>query len=134
MLVVLFALICSIASLLFTAAGAWPVALFLGVDVALLYLAFRLNTRDARRYETVQVSRSAVTLTQYDVRGRSRYRDFAPSWVRVELSESGDGRTVLALASGPERMVFGEFLTDDERRDFAGVLDDAILRARGAPR
>ena len=42
----------------FVAIGAWPVFGFFGLDVALVYLAFRLNYRGARRSGTLGACRS----------------------------------------------------------------------------
>ena len=40
--------------------GAWPVFGFFGLDVLLLYWAFRLNYRHAEAYEQVTVTPSAL--------------------------------------------------------------------------
>ena len=37
------------AGILFVSLGAWPVCGFFGLDVALVYLAFRLSYRSARQ-------------------------------------------------------------------------------------
>ena len=39
----------------FVLIGAWPVTGFLGLDVLLLYLAFRWNYRQARRAELIRL-------------------------------------------------------------------------------
>ena len=41
--------------LLFYLFGAWPVIGFMGLDVALIYVAFKLNYRAGRLYETVDL-------------------------------------------------------------------------------
>jgi uncharacterized membrane protein len=41
--------------LLFYMIGAWPVVGFMGLDVALLYAAFKLNFRALRLYEKVDL-------------------------------------------------------------------------------
>ncbi len=51
-----------IAGIAFLLMGAWPVFGFFGLDVLLLYWAFRLNYRHARAYEEVKVTPSALTL------------------------------------------------------------------------
>jgi uncharacterized membrane protein len=52
----------------------------------------------------------------------------------VSLSERPDGRTVLSIVSRGTELVFGRFLTDDERRDLASELKDALVAARGGVR
>jgi uncharacterized membrane protein len=121
-----------IAGLVFVSMGAWPVFGFFGLDVALLYLAFRLNYRSGRLYERVQLTPQRLTLTRVHPSGRHEVFEFNPYWVRVELKELPSERTVLALALGRNQWVFGRFLTDDERRDFATHLTAALISARSA--
>lgn len=131
-------LMCSVAlvsfgtGMIFVAMGAWPVFAFFGLDVLLIYAAFKLNYRSGRRYETVEVSRERVRLTRVDPRGRAETFDFNPFWVRVRLSEWPDGRTELRLASHGRELIFAQSLTDEERRDFASVLKGVLVEARGA--
>ena len=52
--------------------GAWPVLGFFGLDILLVYGAFRLNYRAARVYETVELSDSELKVTRvYPVRPRA---------------------------------------------------------------
>ena len=44
------------AGIVFLLVGAWPVFGFFGLDVLLIYCAFRLNYRAARAYEEVTVT------------------------------------------------------------------------------
>ena len=122
-----------ITGMVFLLLGAWPVMGFFGLDFALVYLAFKLNFRSGRIYETLDVSNSALQLTRIHPTGRQEVFDFNPFWVRVKLSaDRPDGRTSLRLASHGHEVLFGQFLTDDERRDFAGILSGALIDARGA--
>jgi uncharacterized membrane protein len=57
--------------------------------------------------------------------------EFNPYWVRVRLGQSSNGRTRLGLASHGKHLSFGSFLTDDERREFATALKQALIVARG---
>lgn len=118
----------------FLVMGAWPVLGFFGLDVALIYLAFRLNYRAGREHETIVIADNRLTLVHTDAAGRSRHLDLNPAWVAVRLREAVDGRTTIALASHGREYAFARFLNDDERREFAGILRDALLVARGGPR
>jgi uncharacterized membrane protein len=65
--------------------------------------------------------------------GQREEFDFNPYWARVRVSvDHPDGRTSMRLAARGKEVLFGQFLTDDERRDFADVLAGALISARGA--
>jgi uncharacterized membrane protein len=114
--------------------GAWPIFGFYGLDVLALYVAFRLNYRAGRAYETVEVTADSLHVTRVDGSGRSQRFGYHPYWARVRLRQWPDGRTDLRLVSHGKELVFASFLTDDERRDFAGALSAALIAARSAPR
>jgi uncharacterized membrane protein len=123
-----------VAGMVFVLAGAWPVMGFFGLDVLLVYLAFRLNYRSGRLYETIDVTAAHFVLTRVHPSGREERFECNPYWARVSLSERPDGRTVLSIVSRGTELVFGRFLTDDERRDLASELKDALVAARGGVR
>jgi uncharacterized membrane protein len=123
-----------VAGLVFYLVGAWPVMGFFGLDVALIYLAFKLNYRSGRLYETVELTRDRLTWTRVHPSGRREQFDCNPYWARVSLREWPDGRTDLRLASEGRQLTFGRFLTDGERRDLASALRGALLAARGGVR
>lgn len=121
-----------VAGMVFLLAGAWPVMGFFGLDVLLVYIAFRLNYRSGRLYETVELTPALLTVTRVHPSGRRESFDCNPYWARVNLREWPDGRTALSIAAQGREHAFGRFLTDDERRDFASALKDALLTARVA--
>ncbi|MCB1521014.1 MAG: DUF2244 domain-containing protein [Hyphomicrobiaceae bacterium] len=122
------------AGIAFLLVGAWPVFGFFGLDVLLIFFAFKLNYRSGRLYETVDLDPSELIVTRVHPSGRTERFAFNPYWVRVLFSEHVDGRTHLALASKGEVVPFGGFLTDDERREFADVLGSALTAARAERR
>ena len=119
------------AGIAFTIAGAWPVLCFFGLNVVLIYYAFRLNYRSGELYETVSVTADTLTVTRVLPSGLARYWEFNPYWARCEISEGRGRATELSLASHGRRLVFGVFLNDDEKRDFARALSGVLHRLRG---
>jgi uncharacterized membrane protein len=114
--------------------GAWPILGFYGLDVLLIYLAFRINYRAGRMYETVHLNRSELTLTRVHPSGRKERFTFNPYWVRVRLARDRHGRLDLRLKLHDTELSFGSFLTDVERQDFARILTGALLESRGGVR
>lgn len=126
------ALVSFAAGVIFYAIGAWPVMGFFGLDVLLIYAAFRLNDRAGRLTELVDLGADSLVIKRIEPSGRSRSWQFNPFWVRVELRELRGGVGSLTLASKGERLILGAFLSDPERRSFAAALSEALALARDA--
>ena len=119
------------AGMVFLLMGAWPVMGFFGLDVALVYFAFKLNYRSGMIYETVDLSQELLQLTRFYPSGAKDVFEFNPYWARVRLTtDRPDGRTSMRLSAQGREILFGQFLTDDERKDFTGALSGALLATR----
>lgn len=129
-LMALFGGVSFAAGISFIALGAWPVFGFLGLDVALVYVAFRLNYRAARSYETVRLSEDALEVARVSARGVRESHSFQPHWVRVEIDDPPEHHSQLRLSSHGRSVVIGAFLTPEERLDFARALRAELARLR----
>jgi len=114
----------------FASIGAWPVLGFFGLDVLLIYWAFKRNYRDGREMETIEVSPHSVALTRISPDGQTSHLDFNTYWVRLALDERSDGRSELSLMMREQKTRIADFLSDDERREFADILRREITSAR----
>lgn len=115
----------------FLAMGAWPVFGFFGLDVVLLYGAFRLNYRAARACELVSVSRTALDIVKITPSGRSVSHHFNPFWARLRVSRHEEiGITDMAVESQGQRVPIGTFLNPDDRESFANAFGRALATAR----
>jgi uncharacterized membrane protein len=113
--------------LAFAYIGAWPVMGFFGLDVAIVYLAFKLNYRAARAVETVEVTRDDLTITRVGANGRTRsVTRLSSTWAKLEELEAPDGSMALCLAQRGRRYTVARDLGDDERRSFARALRAAL--------
>ena len=114
----------------FVALGAWPVFGFLGLDVALVYLAFRMNYRAARNFELVRLTENKLTVT---LGGGPRIKHeirVSAYWVRVEIDNSTNYEDQLILTSHGRSITVGAFLSPDERLDLARALQAELDRLR----
>lgn len=121
-----------VSGMAFLLMGAWPVMGCFGLDVALVYIAFKLNYRAARAYELVELTPSTLTLMQVSASGETKSFEFNPYWVRVLFTERPDGGNHLKLASHGRELEFGRLLNDEERRDFAHALSGALSASRAS--
>ena len=130
---VLMAAVCLVSfgtGLFFYLLGAWPVIGFMGLDVALIYAAFKLNFRALRLYETIDLTQDALTVTRVAPSGQSQSWSFSPYWVRLSIVPRIGRSSELSIASHGQRLVFASFLTDEAREDFASALSSALSATR----
>jgi len=117
-------------ALYFVMRGAWPVAPFLGADVALLAWAFRASLIAARHEEHVTLTPSLLSIARRPARGRGDEICFNPYWVRVHMDDPPDHWSQLTLRSHGRAVRIGTFLAPDTRAAFAQTLKSALRQAR----
>jgi uncharacterized membrane protein len=104
----------------FAAAGAWPVLPFAGIEMAVLYAAFRLVDRHASDYEYLAIEGDRVCIEIRD--GADVHRvELNRHWARVAMSEVA-GRRRLAVRSHGRELEVGRHLTHGERERLAREL------------
>ena len=117
--------------------GAWPVLGFFGLDIALLYLAFRLSYRSGRLRETIRVTADEVVVRRIAPNGRTTEWRFNPYWLRVALDDPVEHHSQITLTSHGRSLVIGPFLAPEERASLVAALRDALGEANrryvGAP-
>src|SRR5437868_6404596 len=131
-LMLLLALVSLAAGTGFVLIGAWPICGFFGLDVAFVYVAFRLSYRSARQRETLRLADDQFTVERVDIHGDRHFWRFQPFWLRVVLEERRDESNRLLLASHGNSIVIGDFLAPPVRRDLAATLRKVLSRWRTA--
>lgn len=131
-LMTFLSLVSFVTGIAFYLIGAWPVLGFFGLDVLIVYVAFKLNYRSARAYETIEVTREALVVQRVSAQGLRQLARFNPYWVRVLLNEDRHGRVAVQLTSHGRSLRIADHLSDDERRDFADALKASLVRLKSA--
>jgi uncharacterized membrane protein len=122
------------AGLVFFLAGAWPVVGFLGLDVLLVYWAFRVSYRTAAAYEQVTMTPTALKVRKVSHRGEVAEWTLNPVWVRLQRDEHEEfGIERLFLVSHGRRLPVAGFLGPKEKASFAAALSAALGEARRGP-
>lgn len=122
------------AGLVFFIAGAWPVVGFLGLDVLLVYAAFKVSYRSAAAYEHVTMTPSALTVRKVSHRGQVAEWTLNPVWVRLQREIHAEfGIERLFLVSHGRRLPVATFLGPREKASFATALSAALGEARRGP-
>ena len=111
--------------------GAWPVFGFFGLDVLVIYWAFRINFRSARAFEEISVTPSELRVRRVSHRGHVVEWVLNPLWVQLDQKTHAEfGIERLYLVSRGRRVSIGSFLGPDEKASFAKALLAALQSAK----
>ena len=120
-----------VGGIVFYIVGAWPVIGFLGVDVLLVYWAFRVNYLAAAAYEEVTVTACELRVKKVSHRGEVAEWSLNPVWVKLDrITHEDYGLLHLFLVSRGKRLTVASFLGPAEKETFAAALAEAIATAK----
>ena len=114
--------------------GAWPVFGFFGLDVLLVYWAFKVNFRRGNATEAISVTSSELRVRRVSHRGHVVEWVLNPLWVRLDQKTHAEfGIEKLYLVSRGRRVSVASFLGPDEKASFAKALLAALQAAKRGP-
>lgn len=120
--------------LAFLMKGAWPVLGFFGLDVLVIWWAFKANFRTARAREEISVTTSELRVRRVSHRGQVAEWTFNPLWVRLDMEVDEDfGIEHLYLISRGHQIQIARFLGPDEKASFYKGLVEALNAAKRGP-
>jgi len=102
--------------------GAWPVLGFFGLDVILIYIAFKINYHEAKQYESIKLWENNLVIKKRLHNGRPNVWKFNPYWVRLEIKENESRLSNLNLSSHGKTISIGSFLSNEEKKKIASTL------------
>jgi len=117
--------------MVFLTLGLWPVLGFMGLDVALVYWAFKANYKAARAYEDVEVSRRHVLLRKVNPNGVPSDHEFPQFGTRFEVERHQEiGITKMQISHRANSVELGNFLNPLDRDSFALAFQQALATAK----
>lgn len=124
-----------IGGIIFSAIGAWPVLPFLGLDVLIVWLAFRASYRQQKGYEEVVVTPGEVRVRRVRPSGEERNWRFNTAFARLARDRDPEAGTVEAiiLSESGRSLLIGRDLPPVEREDFGEALARALADAKRGP-
>jgi len=115
----------------FWSIGAWPIFGFMGLDVLAIYIAFKVNYRDARAFEDVSISRQEMRIEKTSAGGECKVYTFNPVWTRFHVKRHDEiGITSMEILSRKMRLRIGDFLNPHDRESFAREFGAALASAK----
>jgi uncharacterized membrane protein len=115
---------------LMVALGAFPVPIFLGLDVLGVFLAFRASYRRGGQFERVCVSAEEVVVIHQAGRIARTVWTSPTAFTGVSLDQGDDQSARLRLKLSGKGLTVAAALSPRERTAFADALERAIRKAR----
>ncbi len=117
--------------LFFYSLGAWPITGFFGLDILLIYWAFKLHYRYGKAVEIIRVAGDQLTITRIDHKGRREDFAYSSYWVNIRLSRPPNvsklsDEQLLEARSHGKGTFFGVNLTQEMRRELLFSLSKAL--------
>lgn len=110
--------------------GAWPVLGFCGLDIFLVWLAFRLSYRQGRLHERVRVTAEDMWVARVLPSGHETRWRLQPYWTQIAIDRPVDHDSQVRVLSKGRTLILGSFLSPKERGEFADALGAAIARLK----
>ncbi len=110
--------------------GFVPILAFLGLDVLVLWLAFRTTFRHQRQRTRVRVTADAIDVFHIDGRGRERTISLPSAFTRACNEAPNRSQGFIRISSSGKSYAIGRFLNEEERGSFVVALKDALANAR----
>ncbi|MEL6922101.1 MAG: DUF2244 domain-containing protein [Pseudomonadota bacterium] len=130
-LMAVFIAICGSNAAFYYFMGAWPVAIFMVIDVLILYTAIKLSYRAGRRSEEVILSRTGLTVKKVEPNGRQRQHTFNTIFARFHIDRDNEfGITRMQIRGEGVTSTIGSFLNPDDKESFAKAFQSALATAK----
>src|SRR6266850_2049634 len=134
MLMAFLSVVSFAAGFAFLLMGAWPVFGFFGLDILVVYWAFRINFRHAKATEEISITPSELRVRRVSHRGHVVEWVLNPLWVQLDQKCHAEfGIEKLYLVSSGRRVSVARFLGADEKASFAKALTAALQAAKRGP-
>ena len=118
----------SVVGISFMQMGAWPVLGFCGLEMLVLFIAFRANYISGQKSEEVKLTENLLEVRKISPLGHVLRWRFEPTWLQITIDEPLKHDSKLQLASHGRSLEIGAFLTPEERLQLADALRSALDR------
>jgi len=112
----LVAFICLTGGFIFWYLGAWPVFGFLGLDIVLIYAAFKLNYRSGNMYERLFIISKKLKILRSLPSGKVQIWELNPYWAQANLIEINNHQSQLIIKSKNKAVSIGSFLNSYDKK------------------
>ena len=106
--------------------GAWPVFGFLGLDVLLLYYAFKINYKSGEIFETIKIIHEKFSITRSFPSGKKQVWNLETYWTKVEILNPAQNQHNLIVKSKDKVVLLGSFLNLNDKKKLLSKIESAL--------
>ena len=99
--------------------GAWPVLGFMGLEIILIYVAFKVLFKRSESYEHILLDKDKLKIFYNKKNVTLKEVELEPTWLQVKVEDIYKNKDVLTLSSHGKKIVLGNFLIPKERLKLA---------------
>lgn len=114
--------------------GAWPVIGFLGLEIFVVWLAFRMNYRAARKRETLHADARTFRIERTSADGDTKVEELATPWLQARLEHDPERAHTetekLVVRSHGRETEIGAFLHQAEKKQLLPEINSMLDRVR----
>lgn len=118
-------------AVIYLSVGAWPVAIFCGVDILIVWAAFQASYVAGRKHERIMLTDDSLWVSRVLPSGHETRWKLDPAMVRVRIDRPVTHTSQLRLVQHGRTLVVGSFLSAPERSELAEAISTALVG--GAP-
>ncbi len=108
--------------------GAWPVFGFLGLDVLLLYYAFKINYKSGEIFENLELIKEKLLITRNFPSGKIQTWDLEPYWTKAEILQANSHNHNLIVKSKNKVVMIGSFLNFKDKEKLMKKINYALTQ------
>jgi len=105
--------------------GAWPVAGFLGLELLLIYLAFKISFISNRVSEHIILDEKILKICYHKQSKIVKTINLEPTWLKVQLNNNPKPDR-LALTSHGKENIIGKYLSTEDRTIVAEKIKSSL--------
>jgi uncharacterized membrane protein len=98
----------------------------LGLDVFLLYYAFKINYKSGEIFETIKIIRENLLITRNFPSGKKQIWNLEPYWTKVEMLSPARHQHNLVIKSKNKVVLLGSFLNYDDKKKIFKQIESAL--------
>ena len=106
--------------------GAWPVLGFMGFEILLIYIAFKILFYKNKFYEHIILDSEKLNILFKKKNKIIKKIELEPTWVQVKIEKVYENEDTLIVSSHGKKIILANYLIPEERLKLAGKIKSGL--------